>query len=457
MKFSIDEINNVLGFIFWNGSLENCFNFSKVSIDSRTIFSDDLFIAIKGEKFDGHDFLKDVFKKGIKAVVVIKGKEHLVPKNCPFWVVNDTHEAFLQLALFKRKKLNIPVVAITGSVGKTTTKEISAEVLKKYGKIKVSQRNNNNEIGVGLTIHSCLGSEDLIVLEMGMRGSGQIEILSKYSEPDIAVITNIGCSHIGILGSRNAIAKAKCEITRHLNPKGVVIIPHGDPLLEKNLKQVWSGKVVRVKLEKGFRDKKNFSSKNKYLNGIYYSSNNLIEVDNQFFEISFKGIHNASNFLYVYAISKELGIKFSRNNKFNFRILEGRNNIINTNKLTILDESYNASPESVKACIELLLNYPGKHFLVLSSMKELGDKTIKYHNEIFKIINNSDIQKCIFICENDLEVNLKKSCYFLKNILFTNEIKSIAPIINEITSKGDYLLIKGSRYWQLEKLIPLID
>ena len=292
---------------------------------------------------------------------------------------------------------------------------------------------------------------------MGMRGSGQIEILSKYSEPDIAVITNIGSSHIGILGSRNAIAKAKCEITRHLNPKGVVIIPHGDPLLEKNLRQVWSGKVVRVKLEKGFRDKKNFSSKNKYLKGIFYSSNNLIEVDNKFFEISFKGIHNASNFLYVYAISKELGIKFSKNNKFNFRILEGRNNIINTNKLTILDESYNASPESVKACIQLLLNYPGKHFLVLSSMRELGDKTIKYHNEIFKIINNSDIQKCIFICENDLEVNLKKSCYFLKNILFINEIKSIAPIINEITSKGDYLLIKGSRYWQLEKLIPLID
>ncbi len=237
MKFSISEINQVLGNINFNGSFKRDLLFSKVSIDTRKISSEDLFIALKGENFDGHDFLKNVLKIGVKAVVINQGKQNLVPKNLPFWVVPNTKEAFQNLALIKRRKLKIPVIAITGSVGKTTTKEMTLEVLKSYGKVKVSEKNNNNEIGVALTIHSCGGLEELLVLEMGMRGRGQIEILSKFSEPNIAVITNIGSSHIGILGSRDSIAKAKCEITRHLNPDGVVIIPYGEPLLDDNLKK----------------------------------------------------------------------------------------------------------------------------------------------------------------------------------------------------------------------------
>ena len=200
MKFSINEINQVLGNINFNGSVKSNLSFSKVSIDSRTISPEDLFIALKGEKFDGHDFLRNVQKIGVKAVVINQGKQYLVPENYPFWVVPDTKEAFLNLALIKRRKLKIPVIAITGSVGKTTTKEMTLEVLKNYGKVKVSEKNNNNEIGVGLTIHSCEDLEEFLVLEMGMRGRGQIEILSKFAEPNIAVITNIGSSHIGLLG-----------------------------------------------------------------------------------------------------------------------------------------------------------------------------------------------------------------------------------------------------------------
>jgi len=457
MKFSISEINKILGVINFNGSLNRNLIFNKVNIDSRNISAEDLFIAIKGENYDGHDFLQDVLEKGIKAVVIKADKQHLLPSKYPFWAVHDTKEAFQNLALFKRRKLNIPVVAITGSVGKTTTKEMSLEVLKNFGKIKVSEKNNNNEFGVALTIHSCDGSEDLMVLEMGMRGRGQIEILSKLAEPDIAVITNIGSSHIGILGSRDHIAKAKCEITSYLKPNGLVIIPHDDPLLDKNLEKVWKGKVVKVKISNKCKRNKVFSLKDKFIFGLYDSSQDIIEIDNKKFQISFKGIHNAFNFLFVYAISKEIGIKFEKFNKYNFRILSGRNKIIHTQKLTIMDESYNASPESVRACIEVLLKYKGRHFLILGSIMELGTKSINYHKKIMQFITNSDIHKCIFLCEYDLEESLKKSCRENGNIIFINERDSIIPLINEITNKGDYLLIKGSRFWQLNKLLPYIN
>ena len=162
-----------------------------ISIDSRTCLKNDLFIAIKGKNFDGHSFLSEVLNKGVKSVVIKEGMQKLLPANFPCWIVNDTLEAFQKLALLKRKKLSIPVVAITGSVGKTTTKEMVGEVLKKLGKIKLSHANFNNEIGVGLTIRAADKEDKVLVLEMGMRGLGQIENLSKYSEPDIAVITNI--------------------------------------------------------------------------------------------------------------------------------------------------------------------------------------------------------------------------------------------------------------------------
>ena len=203
MDFSLLELNDVLGDIknLGEGRI-NFLNFKNISIDSRTLFKDDLFIAIKGKNFDGHSFLSEVLNKGVKSFVIKEGMQKSLPCDFPCWVVNDTLEAFQKLTLLKRKKLNIPIVAITGSVGKTTTKEMIGEVLKKLGKIKLSHANFNNEIGVGLTILETGKEDNVLVLEMGMRGLGQIENLSKYSEPDIAVITNIGTAHIGLLGSK---------------------------------------------------------------------------------------------------------------------------------------------------------------------------------------------------------------------------------------------------------------
>ena len=456
MDFSVPDVNKILGNIKNWDNLTNQFqSFKNISLDSRTILNRELFIAIKGTNFDGHNFLNEVIKKGGKAVVIKDGMQNLLPNKFPFWTVPDTLEAFQKLALFKRRKLNIPVVGITGSVGKTTTKEMMGEVLKQLGKIKLSQLNFNNEIGVGLTILDSDLKDKTLILEMGMRGLGQIENLSKFSEPDIAVITNIGSSHIGILGSKENITNAKCEITKHLNPKGVVIIPANDLLLEETLKKNWNGRIIKVELID--RNQKAQSINNSNLQGFFNRSNNSVVIEGKIFEISFQGFHNAFNFLFVYAVAKEFGIEFKNTNKFNFVSLNGRNKILKSTKTTIYDETYNASPESVKACIDNLLDNPNNHFLIFGSMQELGNKSKKYHKYLFDFINRSDIKKCIFICDKNEEIYyadyLKKSTKFL----FLNEINKVGETINKYTKKGDFILIKGSRCWQLEKVIKSID
>ena len=456
MDFSVPDVNKILGNIKNWDNLTNQFqSFKNISLDSRTILNRELFIAIKGTNFDGHNFLNEVIKKGGKAVVIKDGMQNLLPNKFPFWTVPDTLEAFQKLALFKRRKLNIPVVGITGSVGKTTTKEMMGEVLKQLGKIKLSQLNFNNEIGVGLTILDSDLKDKTLILEMGMRGLGQIENLSKFSEPDIAVITNIGSSHIGILGSKENITNAKCEITKHLNPKGVVIIPANDLLLEETLKKNWNGRIIKVELID--RNQKAQSINKSNLQGFFNRSNNSVIIEDKIFEISFQGFHNAFNFLFVYAVAKEFGIEFKNTNKFNFVSLNGRNKILKSTKTTIYDETYNASPESVKACIDNLLDNPNNHFLIFGSMQELGNKSKKYHKYLFDFINRSDIKKCIFICDKNEEIYyadyLKKSTKFL----FLNEINKVGETINKYTKMGDFILIKGSRCWHLEKVIKSID
>ena len=456
MDFSLSEVNYILGNIRNLADTEKeFFKFNNIGIDSRTLLKTDLFIAIEGKNFDGHCFIPEVLKKGVRSVVIKEGKQKLLPSDFPCWVVNDTLEAFQKLTLHKRKKLNIPLVAITGSVGKTTTKEMMGEVLKKLGKIKLSHANFNNEIGVGLTILEADMEDKVLVLEMGMRGLGQIENLSKYSKPDIAVITNIGTAHIGLLGSKENITYAKCEITKFLNPNGVVIIPSNDIFLEETLKECWKGRVIKVELLDIDNQNKTFKKDGNLL-GFYNRSKKTILIDENTFKISFEGFHNASNFMLVYAVAKELGIDFENYNKFDFVSLEGRNKIQKSVKTTIYDESYNASPESVKACIENLLEKPRNHFLILGSMQELGDDSKRYHKEIFNLILNSDIKKCLFICDKKNKLFYSNYLKDKKKFLIFSDVKDVPEEINKYTKKGDSILIKGSRSWQLEKIIKLI-
>ncbi len=225
-----------------------------ISTDSRAELAGALFVPLVGERFDGHRFLEAALTRAAAAVVQRDRIEPAVVQALaerlgrPIWPVDDSLLAYQQLACLWRLGLTAPVVAVTGSAGKTTTRELIRATLASLGPVVASSGNDNNDIGVPLTLSKAGESTAALVVEMGMRGLGEIERLSRCAQPDLAVITNIGTAHIGRLGSREAIAQAKCEITAALRADGLVVIPAGDPLLERALAAVWSGRVRRVGL-----------------------------------------------------------------------------------------------------------------------------------------------------------------------------------------------------------------
>ena len=228
--FKTEELIKVTGAKILYSSGENL-DF-KISTDTRTIGNGDFYLPLKGANFDGENFCQDAIEKGAIGCFITRGD---YPQNAKIILkVKDTLETYLKLANFYRKKFNPKVVMITGSSGKTTTKELVYSVLSQKFKTVKTLSNHNNEIGLCQTIFSCPADTEVLVLEAGMRGAGEIELLSKYAEPDYAIITNAGSAHIGRLGSLDNIAKAKCEITKYLNPRGALIATDSDRLRKFN-------------------------------------------------------------------------------------------------------------------------------------------------------------------------------------------------------------------------------
>ena len=432
----------------------------RISTDSRTIEKGDFFIPLVGNKFDGHDYLNMAFHLGVQAAVVSEKYNGLVPTELPHWVVPDTLYAYQQIALLHRRNLNLPVVAVTGSVGKTTTRELIRAILSPLGKIVSSRGNENNDVGVPKTLLRGSRTDAAFVLEMGMRGFGQIERLSRVAEPDIAVITNVGQAHIGILGSRENIAKAKSEITSNLKSNGVVIIPFGDNLLEKALKERWSGRIVRVAIE-GFSlnwlgcEDDYVAVKDivpDYISQIDMH-NNIISFEGIKLKLPLDGRHNAMNFLMALTVAIELGVSIKNLNKLNINMPMGRNRLVDCGQFLVLDETYNASPESVIASLELLVSKPGRHFAVLGTMLELGSESVSLHQKVLQRAVDLGLMGIVFVSCGDEYNIIKKIIKELPNHDVVRTPKEAARSLLPWLSPGDNILIKGSRKLELEKVL----
>ena len=419
----------------------------RVCTDSRQLQAGDFFVPLVGERFDGHHFLAQLPEHKVQAAVVSRSWTEPLPAGLLHWRVDDTLLAYQQLALLHRRALGKPLVAVTGSAGKTTTRELIRAALAPLGAIQASEGNNNNDVGVPLTVLGASAADAALVIEMGMRGPGEIERLSRCTEPDLAVITNIGTAHIGRLGSREAIAAAKCEITAGLHPKGAVVIPAGDPLLESALAAVWSGRVLRVRLADD-------SEAESDLVGDVNGDQLLIGADR--LPLQLEGRHNARNLLLAVAVADQLGVSRKALQAMQVTVPGGRNRRLQQGGLTLLDETYNASPEAVLAALELLAAQPGRRFAVLGTMLELGKRSLELHQEVAARAVQLGLDGLVLVdggAEGKAMAEVAAPLPHLQ--LVSNPEDAAAPLAAWLEA-GDVLLLKASRGVALERLIPML-
>ena len=431
-----------------------------ICTDSRQLRGGDLFLPLIGERFDGHGFLAGALEAGAAALLAQAG--HLAPASqasvlaaaaaahIPLWLVPDTLQAYQELAGLWRLQLAAPVVAVTGSAGKTTTRELIRSALAPLGPIWASSGNENNDVGVPLTLLGAAPDQAAVVVEMGMRGLGEIERLSRCASPDVAVITNIGTAHIGRLGSREAIATAKCEIVAGLGPDGLVVIPAGDPLLDRALARVWSGRVVRVALQgEGHEAAAD-------LLGSLDCQGAILELAGVALPMPLEGVHHARNLLLAMAVARELGVEPERWRPLQVDLPGGRSRRLQQNGVLILDETYNASPEAVLAALELLAQQPGRHFAVLGTMLELGEQSLALHRSVAERARQLNLDGLVIVDQGEEGAAMVAAATGLSRLRQVDCPEAAVEPLQQWLQPGDVLLLKASRGVALERLIPLL-
>lgn len=424
------------------------FTATGITTDSRSVKPGEIFLALRGEKFDGHDFVQQSIDHGAVCAIV---DANFPNPDLPVIVVPDTLAAYQAIAHWWRQQFKIPIVAVTGSVGKTTTKELLAAVLSQYGSVHKTQANYNNEIGVPKTLLELNHTHDFAVIEMGMRAAGEIALLSQIASPDIAVITNVGTAHIGRLGSREAIAAAKCELLAEMpqasinashNSKGTAVLNHDNPLLLETAKTVWRGKTITYGLNGGD------------LHGEIIDSN-TVRVEGMKFSLPLPGEHIALNFLAALAVARELNLDWSKlRSGFEVQLPGGRSQRYKLpNEIVILDESYNAGLESMLASLKLLAQTPAKRRIaVLGTMKELGDWSTEYHHQVGESVQQLNLDHLLILADPDAAIAMQRGAAPLRAEIFADHAQ-VVDQLKQIVQPGDCILFKASRAVGLDRVV----
>ena len=407
---------------------------SIIDIDSRSISKGSIFFAIKGENFDGNKFADEALKKGSK-IAVIDSDEINFNKNDNIIKVDDSLKALQNLALYHRKRLKSKILAITGSNGKTTSKELIHSILSTSYKTTSTEGNLNNHIGVPLSLLKIKDDTEFSVIELGANNFGEIDFLTKMAEPDYGYITNFGKAHLEGFKNISGVIRAKTELYNWLiiNNK-ILILNYDDP------------EQIKFKSSNHF----SFGSKleSKYMFEIIESDNVIVKCNNMVYESSLYGDYNFSNVCSAIAIGLEFGIdpKLIRKKLKNFSSKNNRSEIIKINNKNVILDAYNANPTSVEFAIKSFIKNKGTKALVLGDMFELGENSEIEHKKIIDIADEFNIDRCIFIGEEFFK--LKQDS--VKNIFFKTkeDFYELGDIIRE-----ENILIKGSRGMQMEDVL----
>ncbi len=412
---------------------------SSITTDTRDLREGALFVALVGERFDGHDFIEAAVARGAVAVVVQEGQER---PDLPCVAVSDTLAAYQRLGQWWRNQQRAKIIAITGSVGKTTTKELIAAALGTQGSVLKTQANYNNDIGVPKTLLQLQPHHDFGVIEMGMRGPGEIALLAQVAQPDVAVITNVGTAHIGRLGSEQAIANAKCELLAELSPQGIAVLNHDNERLMATAATVWPGRMITFGLEGG-------DVRGTLLDG------STLEVDGVTLPLPLPGRHNALNWLAAVAVMRALDLDWRVLQRgLTVELPSGRaHKLVLDNDIVLLDETYNAGFESMTAALHLLAETPGqRHIAVLGTMKELGDQSVPLHRRIGERVQQLKLDYLLTLADPDEAQALADGAEGVSCQAFDDHA-SLTAHLKTLLRPGDRVLLKASRSVALDRVV----
>lgn len=459
VKMNVEEILNATRGKLLIGDLkEDCENFCT---DTRKILENDVYVGLKGENFDGNEYYEEALKKGAK-VAIVSGieipKEKLEQyKDKTIIEVDDSLIAFGKIAEYKRSLYNIPVIQVTGSVGKTSTRDIIANVIRTKYKTLQTEGNLNNHIGLPTTILK-LKDHEALVVESGMNHLGEISYLGKITKPTIAVITNVGTAHIGLLGSRENILKAKLEILENLKPEGTIVINNDNDMLNKWAKE---DKVYK-KYTFGIDEKSDVMAYNIKIGNNSSTYNVKINNEEYTVNVPISGKHFVYNSLCAIAVGNLLGISPENIIKGieTFSLTKNRMEVVKIkDNVTVINDAYNASYDSMKPALEYLSELPtNRKIAVLGDMFELGEFSEEIHRKVGIEVVTHKID--ILVTVGKLAKYIAEEAKYLRmpeeNIISLETTEEASKYLNKILQKDDAVLLKAAHGMHFSEIFKSI-
>lgn len=450
---TLREITAACGGTYFGDPESTAKEVSSVVIDSRKVTQDSLFVAIRGARVDGHTFIPQTIEAGALCAL---SEEPLGEVTFPYILVDSCTQALKDLAEHYRKSLDIKVVGISGSVGKTSTKEMIATVLSQKYNVLKTEGNFNNEIGVPLTIFNLREEHEIAVLEMGINHFGEMTRLAKMARPDICVITNIGVAHMELLGSRDGILKAKTEMFQYMNPDGTIIFNGDDDKLI-----TYSPENGITPIYFGLGENSSYRAEQIANNGLRGTNATFVTPKSKFSaHISIPGEHMVHNALAGIAVGYALGMSDAeiKAGIEALKPLAGRNHLIETNTYTIIDDCYNANPISMKASIDVLSKADTRTVAILGDMGELGAKEKEMHYDVGQHTATAGIHVliCIGTLSEELARGAKETGCNIQIYHYPDQEHFFAEM-SSILEKNDTILVKASHAMAFEKIVKKLE
>ena len=423
----------------------------KISTDSRTLKRGELFVALRGENFDGHKFVEAAVKTGAAGAIVDLGWKGKVPDNFTVIRVEDTLQAYQTVAANYRKSLPLRVLAITGSNGKTSTKDFAAAVLGRRFRVTKTQGNFNNHVGLPRTMLEATSQDEVAVWEIGMNHPGEVAALAKIAAPDAALITNIGTAHIEFMGSREAIAAEKGALAEAIGPQGSIILNADDPF-SKNIAARTHAKVIFAGTTAGT------IRAGEITQSAHGSDFTILEGAHRCrAQLPVPGLHMVQNAMLAVAAGRLFGLSLEEAaaGLVAAPLAKARLQIRQIGGVQFIDDSYNANPDSMKAALRTLveLDADGKRIAVLGEMRELGKESARGHREVGETAAELGVDQLIAIGDMGAAIAEAAQQAGLEKTAAVGSISEAAEMLTEITAPGDLVLIKGSRAARTERVL----